>query len=366
MTSLLSQTTRINAKIDAVGSVRAIAVLRIFLGPISVLHLRPFLEQLNDGIIYSDRFYEPYASWYPEASRGLYEALLLGAVIAAFVFSIGFMSKLSGAYLAGFIAYNLFLSTTFYQHNRAFLLILVIGVTLLHPGENLSIDSLIRRFRGGPRPARDVPLWPLWLLRLEVALVYLASGISKLIDNDWWSGRVLQLRAVDNRQLALDNGAPAWILDILADGTFQWWLSKGAVLGELVIGLGLLNRRTRLTAIWVAIPFHLMIQISARVQVFSWAALAALIIWVTPVTRQQALTVPTRLRGFAGLVRTFDWFGRFQVKLDDSQSLVLVDDSGNEHRGPDALWRTLNRLPATFWIAGPITVARRQVMPDTG
>ena len=290
MTPITSRLAAANEAIDAVGTVRAIAVLRMLLGPITVLHLRPFLERLNDGIVYSDRFYEPYASWYPEASRGLYEVLLVAAVAAAFTFSVGLFSRLSGTYLAGFVAYNLFLSTTFYQHNRAFLLILLIGVTLLHPGEWLSVDALLRRVRGRSRPARQVPLWPLWLLRFEVASVYLASGISKLIDNDWWSGRVLQLRAIDNRQLALDNGAPAWVLDVLADGTFQWWLSKGAVLGELAIGLGLLHRRTRLAAISIAIPFHLIIQIGARVQVFSWAALAALIIWVAPKVGERGLS----------------------------------------------------------------------------
>ena len=363
MKNLASRLTIANAKIDRVGSVRAIAVLRILLGPIAVLHLRTFLEQLNDGFIYSDRFYEPYASWYPEASQGLYEVLLLGAVVAAFTFSIGLLSRLSGTYLAGFIAYNLFLSTTFYQHNRAFLVILLIGVTLLHPGEALSVDSMIRRVSGRSRPARDVPLWPLWLLRVEVASVYLASGISKLIDNDWWSGRVLQLRAIDNRQLALDNGAPAWILDVLADGTVQWWLSKGAVLGELAIGLGLLNRRTRLAAIWIAIPFHLIIQIGARVQVFSWAALAALIIWVAPEARTNDLFLP-RSRGFLGrFVRAFDWFGRFRVQSDDGQALVMVDASGTERRDRDALWATLRHLPATFWFAEAISFARLVTRP---
>ena len=356
----------LNTKIDAVGSVRAIAVLRILLGPITILHLRPFLEQLNDGLIYSDRFYEPYASWYPEPPRGLYEAVLVGAVAAAVTFSIGLFSRLSGTYLVGFVAYNLFLSTTFYQHNRAFLIILLTGVTLLHPGEAISVDSLVRRISGRPRRHRDVPLWPLWLLRVEVAAVYLASGVSKLIDNDWWSGRVLQLRAIDNRQLALDNGAPAWMLDLLADGTFQWWLSKSAVLAELVIGFGLLNRRTRLAAIWIAIPFHLMIQIGARVQVFSWAALAALIIWVSPAARQRELIIPTERQGLRTFVRAFDWFGRFSVKPDDGQTLLLVDAVGREVRGRDALWGTLRGLPATFWWAWPVTCLRRgRTVSDT-
>ena len=45
-----------------------------FVGPIVLLHLRPFLVDAWHGRIYSDAFYEPYASWYPELPRGVYVA----------------------------------------------------------------------------------------------------------------------------------------------------------------------------------------------------------------------------------------------------------------------------------------------------
>ncbi len=282
MTSLRRPLARVNTLIDARGSVRSIAVLRMLLGPITLLHLRPFLSNLRDGVIYSDRFYDPYVDWYPEAGPGLYKTLLVLAVAGCVLFSVGLFSRVSGVYVTSFVAYNLFLSTTHFAHNRAFLLILLAGTTMLGPGEQLSLDAVVRRRRKGAQPPRVTPLWPLWLLRILVPTVYIASATSKLVDGDWWGGTVLQLRAIDNRQIALDGGAPAWLLDLLADGTFQWWFSKSAVLTEFIIGFGLLNRRTRLLAIAVAIPFHLAIQIGARVQVFSWAALAALLIWVEP------------------------------------------------------------------------------------
>ena len=65
-------------------SMRALALLRILVGPIVLLHLWPFLDSALDGRIYRDTFYEPYASWYPELTRGVYVALLwTGAVVAA-------------------------------------------------------------------------------------------------------------------------------------------------------------------------------------------------------------------------------------------------------------------------------------------
>ncbi len=366
MKGLARALRRFDAGIDATGDLRALAVLRILLGPIVLLHLRPFLELARDGVVYSDRFYLPYADWYPEVSREVYEPMLWAAAIAAVAMSLGVVTRLATAYTALFVGYNLFLSKTHFHHNRAFLLILLVTVAVLPVGRHYSLDALTRRLRRRPPPG-PAPLWPVWLVRFEVVVVYLASGVSKLIDPDWWSGRVLQLRAIDNRQLALDEGAPGWVLDLLADATFQWWFSKAAVLTELFIGLGLVLRRTRLAAIWLAIPFHLAIQIGAAVQVFSWAALAALVIWVTPSAFDRELVVP-RGRRLARLVRALDWFGRFEVARDDGQAVVLLDrgrrrEATVARRDADAVWTTLSRLPATFVVAGPVVLLRRLRAP---
>ena len=352
---------RANRAIDAEGDVRALSVMRIALGPIVLLHLEDYFRDAADGIVYSDRFYLPYAHWYPEAGPDLYTAMLWAAGVTAIAMSLGVLTRLAAVYTALFVGYNLFLSTTHFAHNRAFLLILLTTVAIIPVGRHYSVDALLarlrRRRRGLPRPDLDTPLWPLWLARFEVVAVYCASALSKVIDQDWWSGRVLQLRAIDNRQLALDNGAPPWIMDVLADETFQWWFSKGAVLTEFVIGLGFIHRRTRLFAIWVAIPFHLAIQIGARVQVFSWAALAALMIWVTPRARDRQLIVPHGHR-LGRVVRIFDWFGRFDVERDDGQAVVLLEHVTDDRkvvarRDADAFWTSLSRLPATFWFAAP-------------
>lgn len=347
--------------VDAVGSVRAIAVLRIVLGPITVLHLGPFLGDLRDGFVYSDRFYDSYASWYPEAGPTLYRVLLITAVVGCVTMSIGLMSRLSTAVVAGIVGYNLFLSTTFFAHNRAFLLILLVGVGLLRPGSHLSVDELIARRRGRTEAA-PAPLWPLWLLRFEVVCVYIASAVSKTIDGDWWSGRVLQLRAIDNRQLALDGGAPGWLLDVLSDGGFQLWASKVVVLTELFIGLGLLNTRTRIATIWVAFWFHLAIQIGADVQVFSWAAIAALTLWVTPRSRTRTLVMPPG-RLTPRLIRSLDWFARFRIVASTDGPITLIEPGASpggerRHHGRDAAWRVFARLPATFLFAAPVAAAR--------
>ena len=355
-----------NQRIDDTGDIRALSVLRILLGPIVLLHFEDTLRLAADGIVYSDRFFLPHADWYPEAGRHLYLAMLIVAGVAAVAMSVGLLTRVATAYSAWFVGYHIFLSKTHFAHNRAFLLILLTTVAIVPVGRHYSVDAWIRRRRHPATTFRtDAPLWPVWLVRFEVVAVYCASATSKLLDPDWWGGLMLQRRAIDQRAQAIDEGAPAWFMDLLADGTFQWWFAKVAVLTEFVIGLGFLNRRTRLLAIWIAIPFHVSIQIGARVQVFSWAALAALVIWVTPRVRDRVLVLPPR-HSLERVVRRLDWFGRFEVEHGDDDTVVLndrPDDDGRRVRrsGADASWTMLSRLPATFWFAAPwLLVTRRR------
>ena len=81
-----------------------------------------------------------------------------------------------------------------------------------------------------------VALWPLWLLRVQVCLVYLASGTSKLVDPDWISGLVLWDRVVRyQHELA---PLPGWASDLLVERWPFYVIGPAAVLTELLIGVG--------------------------------------------------------------------------------------------------------------------------------
>jgi hypothetical protein len=142
----------------------------------------------------------------------------------------------------------------------------------------------------------------------------------------------------------------------------MWWFAKVVVLTELFIGVGLLFRRTRLAAAWLAIPFHLAVEATADVQVFSLAGVCALVIWATPSTRDRTLVVrmagwPARL---AAIVRALDWTGRFAVETaGDGPAVTLVDRPDRDGRpvtrhGAEAVRMVLSRLPVTFPIAAPL------------
>lgn len=336
-------------------SMRGLALLRVLTGPVVLLHLRPFLADTLDGRIYRDVFHQPYAAWYPEAPDAVYVGLLWLAGAAAVAMSLGLLTRLATATTFAIVAWNVFLSTTHFHNNRAYLLI-VLGVLALAPcGRELSVDAWLRRRRGRPALDPSAPAWPLWLLRFECAAVYGASGLSKLVDPDWFGGTVTWQRVVRARD---ELGAlPDWAVSLLTDRGFQTGAAKFIVLTELFIALGLWWRGTRYAAVWVAVVFHVSIEASASVQVFSFLAIAVLVIWAVPSTRDRVLRIdPTAAahRRFAALVRGLDWLARFRVEQAAPGSMLeVVDRDGSAMGGGPAVALTLSRLPLTAWFALP-------------
>jgi hypothetical protein len=271
--------------------------------------------------------------------------------------SLGFLTRLATATTFVIVAYNLFLSTTHFHNNRAYLVI-VLGLLAVAPsGRELSLDAWIRRRRGRPAPDPLAPAWPLWLLRFECAAIYGASGLSKLVDPDWFGGTVTWQRVARARDQLDGWPLPDWAVSALTDRSFHTGAAKVIVLTELFIAVGLWWRGTRYAAVWIAVAFHVAIEVSASVQVFSLLAIAVLVIWAVPSTRDRVLRIdPTagRQRRLGAVVRGLDWLARFRVEpAPPGSRLEVVDRDGTTIRGAPAVAFTLSRLPLTAWFALP-------------
>ena len=332
-------------------SLRALALLRVLAGPVVLLHLQPFLADALDGHIYSDAFYEPYAGWYPELPRALYVGVLWLGAVAAVGMTLGFLTRLATAATFAIVAYNLFLSTTHFHNNRAYLVI-VLAVLAAGPcGRELSVDAWLRRRRGRLPLGTHAPAWPLWLLRFECAVVYGASGMSKLLDPDWFGGTVPWQRAVQAREELEAGPLPGWAISIVTSRDFYTGAAKLIVLTELFIAAGLWWRGTRYAAVWVAVIFHLSIQASAAVQVFSVLGIAVLVVWAVPSTRDRVVRFDAGQRRWRALVLGLDWLARFRV--EPGPGFEVVDRDGTVLRGGPAGAFVLSRLPLTAWFALP-------------
>ena len=338
-------------------SMRALALLRVLAGPVVLLHLEPFLSDSWDGRTYQDAFHEPYAAWYPELPDSVYIGLLWLGAAAAIAMSLGFLTRLTAPTTFVIVAYNLFLSTTHFHNNRAYLVI-VLGVLAVAPcGRELSLDAWIRRRRGRTALDLSAPAWPLWLLRFECAAIYGASGMSKLLDPDWFGGTVTWQRVVRVRDELEGWPLPDWAVSVLTDRSFHTGAAKVIVLTELFIAVGLWWRGSRYLAVWVAVAFHLAIELSASVQVFSFLGIAVLVVWAVPSTRDRVIRIdPTadHHRRWAAVVRALDWLARFRVEpAPPGSPLEVVERDGTTLRGAPAFAFGLSRLPLTAWFALP-------------
>lgn len=347
---------------DRPGSIRGLAILRLMAGPIVLAHLGPFLADSLRGITYLDRFHTPWFAVLPEVPGGVQVAMIWTGAVAAVALGLGWHTRVVAPLTFACVAGNFFLSQTHFRHNRAFLLFLLAALALGESGRVLSLDARRRRAaaRGqdhAPAPRDVTTIWPLWLLRAMVSSVYFASGFSKLIDPDWAGGLVLWDRAVRYQDLVRDR-IPGPAADAVIDVVTTRWVhtltSPIAVAMELFIAIGLWSNRTRLAAIWVAVFFHLSIEVAASVEVFSLAAIGALVIWITPVTRDRVVTVDD-----GTWIRRLDWFARFDVRQVPGAPLSVVDRDGSVRSGDDARRLVGTRLPLTFLAAAPAAAVAR-------
>ncbi len=342
---------------DAQGSVRALALLRIAVGLITIYHLSYFFQLATPERYFAHGFYVPFFESWPVLSLDDHRSFLVVAVLSAGLMTLGVFTRVSTALTFALVTFNIMSNQIFFHHNRAFLMTHLFCLSLIPCGRVLSVDALVMKRRGAPLPDRFA-LWRLYLFRALACTPYLASGISKLIDPDWWSGLVMQRRVLIHGHQAVRHGVPQGIIDALASDAFSgvWW--KVVVLTEIFIGIGYWFKPTRLMAAFMALGFHFFIEVTSVVGVFSYLGVAAILVWVTPATRDRALIVNTqtaRGKRAKSWARAFDWLARFQVEeRHDGEDVTLRDRDGTEHVGARAMHMLATRLPLLFPLAAPL------------
>jgi hypothetical protein len=196
---------------------------------------------------------------------------------------------------------------------------------------------------------------------VQVALVYLASGGSKLLDPDWRDGLVLADRFSRYAYQALDRGVPQSVVDAFSTPAATSALAKAAIATELFLVIGIFDKRTRILALWWGTLFHLTIEVTSKVEIFTWLTLTMYALFATPDVRARKLYFdPSRPRGrlYARVVRLLDWLARFEVKawtpddLKQGHSIVIVRRDGTRATGIRAL--AMCTLPVLFPLWAPL------------
>ncbi|MEO6651908.1 MAG: HTTM domain-containing protein [Ilumatobacteraceae bacterium] len=262
-------------------SVRSLAVVRILVGAVATVHLWPLLRSALAGDTDVDRFRHPYASWLPELSPTPFTVLLAVGFVASIAMSVGLATRTSSITTFGVVAYHLALSTTHMHNNRAYLVSVLAILAMAPSGRAVSLDAR-RAERAGTPLDPTMAAWPLWLLRFQCAVVYAASGFSKLIDPDWFGGAVTWGRVAAQEAMVRSSVLPSFLAGLVLDRNVHTFAAKFIVLTELFVACGLWWRVTRRCAVAAAVVFHVMIGLTADVQVFSYLGLAVLFVWAPP------------------------------------------------------------------------------------
>lgn len=246
--------------VDDLADLGAVLVMRRVFGVLVIAHLWPIVTADPLAI---ERFHVPWWSWVPVPGPGVYRGLLVTGIVAGGLMAAGPRPRPATVVALGVVGWVLVVDLTGFGHNRAFLLWMLFGLALVPH----------RRLRS---PDRTGPAWPITLLRVIVTSVYLTSGATKLVNPTWIDGTVLHERIV----WYADEIPAAWLADLATARWFAAAIAPAAIATELFLAVGLWWRRSRQFAVAVAVAFHVAIEVTASVQIFSYAAITALLLWV--------------------------------------------------------------------------------------
>jgi predicted DCC family thiol-disulfide oxidoreductase YuxK len=331
---------------------RPVAIARIGVAAAAVLellHSGNTLLRLDDPGILS----APYVPWSPRVTDGLALVLIGLWLMSAAAMMLGWRTRLAGSVLTATVALVLLLDQQLYS-NHLYLIVLACGLlTLADSGAALSLDAV------GAGERREISGWPIWLLRVQVCVVYGYAAISKL-NPDFLSGSVIASYFRRSGLLAVPDSwrflEPMLILAVLAICT------------EAFLSVALWSRRWLPAALVAALALHVGITgwlvPTYQLLVFSATMLPLLILFLDVSPGMRVVIWDDGCGFCAGWVswfRRFDWLGalRFVPRTQLASSGEAVSEeaaaralqlvSGHRvHGGFAAVGRILEILPISF------------------
>jgi vitamin K-dependent gamma-carboxylase len=192
----------------------------------------------------------------------------LGALAVCIVLGLGYRLAMAAFWLA--FTYVFLLDQAQYL-NHFYLISLVSFLMIFVPAHRaLSLDALLRP---GIR-AQTAPAWTLWLLRGQMAVVYVYGGLAKL-NPDWLAGEPMRAWMAERTDFPL-------IGHLFTQEWMVFAFSYGGLLLDLFIVPLLLWRRTRLAALGLVMLFHALNDQLFNIGIFPYLAAASTLLFLPP------------------------------------------------------------------------------------
>jgi hypothetical protein len=207
---------------------------------------------------------------------GMYYVYALLGILACLI-TLGLFYRIAAALYFLTLSYVFLLDKTYYL-NHIYLICLISFLLILIPcNSSFSLDALIN-----PKVrSQTVPIWCVWLFRLQIAIPYFYGGLAKL-NPDWFRGEPLRtwLAAFSNAPIIGQFFTKEWVVYLFTFGGLSF---------DLLIVPLLLFRRTRLIGYIWAVMFHLMNSQLFRIGIFPWMMIPATLIFFPPSWPRQLL-----------------------------------------------------------------------------
>ncbi|HEX7708793.1 MAG TPA: HTTM domain-containing protein [Thermoanaerobaculia bacterium] len=190
----------------------------------------------------------------------------------------------------------------------------------------------------------------IWLLRAQIALLYLGAAINKIFEADWWTGVY-----VENWLVAiLTNPYYETLTSFFPPMALSRMLGWTAIAVELFVGVAVLSRAGRPAAIWIAAVFHIGVLLMTH-QDFGifltaiFASFLALIDWPASVRASIGdRHVLSRLTHAVGKRLDVDRIVRWEPAADRDEGLTL-DTGRSSLQGGEAFARLLLLFPPVYF-----------------
>src|SRR5262249_24961573 len=139
-------------------------------------------------------------------------------------------------------------------------------------------------------------------------------------------------------------------------------LSKGAIATELVLVVALWIPRVRAPALWWGVMFHLTIEVTSKVDIFTWLTLSTYALFAVPATRERVVEVAAGGRRWGKLVGLLDWLARYEhrpAEREGAPAVRLIDRDGRATTGLEACVLAARTLPLLFPFWVPLAFVAR-------
>jgi len=212
----------------------------------------------------------------PLPGDGLYYLFVIVGVLSILI-SLGLFYRIVTPLFFLGVSYIFLLDKTFFLNHMYLICLLGFLFIFIPCNRFFSLDALINPNLRTP----FIPVWSLWLLRVQIAIPYFYGGLAKL-NPDWLGGEPMRT------WLAASTHYP-FVGQYLRQEWVVYLFSYGGLGFDLLIVPLLLYRRTRPVAFTFAVMFHITNANLFKIGVFPWLMLAASLLFFPPGWPRQLL-----------------------------------------------------------------------------